>query len=69
LGGALGLALGDGVDEIFGTAGAGGTVTGLAGAALLGAPGGELGALGYWLGGFDGVVSDFNATALAALGG
>ena len=66
LGGALGV--GPGAAEMLGTAGAGGTVIGLAGGAPLGAPGGGLGALGKLLGGLEGVVSDFNATAVAALG-
>ena len=44
LGGALGV--GAGAEETLGTAGAGGTVTGLAGVAPPAAPGGELGAFG-----------------------
>jgi hypothetical protein len=35
----------------------------------MGEPGGALGALGKMLGGLDGVVNDFSATAVAALGG
>jgi len=67
LGGALGV--GPAAGEILGTAGAGGTVGGLAGGASLPAAGGELGAFGKLLGGLDVVVSDFNATAVAALAG
>jgi hypothetical protein len=54
---------------LAGTAGAAGTLGGLAAGAPLGAAGGTLGARGKLLGGLDGVVSDFNATAVAALGG
>ena len=44
LGGPLGV--GAGAEEMLGTAGAGGTVAGLAGVAPPAAPGGELGAFG-----------------------
>jgi hypothetical protein len=54
---------------MLGTAGAAGTA-GIPQGFVFGPPSGAvLGGLGYWLGGLDGVVSDFSATAVAALGG
>ena len=67
LGGALGV--GAGATEMLGTGGAAGTLNDFPGGAPLPVPGGELGALGKLLGGRDGDVSDFNATAVAAFGG
>ena len=61
------FAAGPSVEAIFGTTGASGTSGGFGDAAP--APGGaEAGGFGKVLGGLDGVVSDFNATAVAALG-
>lgn len=67
LGGVLGA--GPGAEEMLGTAGAAGTAGIPHGFVFWPPSGGELGSLGYWLGGFDGVVSDLSATAVAALGG
>ena len=63
VGGAVGV--GPGAAEIFGTGGAAGTLSGWAAEV----PGAALGGLGKLLGGLDGVLSDFSATAVAALGG